>query len=51
MKIADIGDILLFRGKRFAQKITRKVTASKFGKTILRNLIIFNRSHCDGIEV
>ena len=31
-KIADIGDILLFRGKNIGAKITRTFTVSKFGK-------------------
>lgn len=34
LKIADIGDILLFRGKNFGAKITRTFTVSKFGKWI-----------------
>lgn len=32
LKIADIGDILLFRGKNFGAKITRTFTVSNFGK-------------------
>ena len=32
LKIADIGDILLFRGKHIGAKITRSFTSSKFGK-------------------
>jgi hypothetical protein len=31
LKICDIGDILLFRGKHFGAKITRGVTNSTFG--------------------
>jgi len=32
LKICDIGDILLFRGKHIGAKITRGVTNSSFGK-------------------
>jgi hypothetical protein len=31
LKIADTGDILLFRGKALGSKITRTFTASHFG--------------------
>lgn len=41
MKIADIGDILLFRGKNIGAKITRTFTVSKFGKRdiLLQNVL------------
>ena len=32
LKIADTGDILLFRGKALGSKITRTFTSSHFGK-------------------
>jgi hypothetical protein len=33
-KIADTGDILLFRGKAFGSKITRTFTSSHFGNLV-----------------
>lgn len=45
MKVADIGDILLFRGKNIGAKITRSFTLSKFGKSLIA-IILFNLKLC-----
>jgi hypothetical protein len=49
-KIADIGDILLFRGKNIGAKITRTFTVSNFGKELRANNYLF-RSCCHGSKV
>jgi len=48
LKICDIGDILLFRGKHFGAKITRGVTNSTFGNFNIYNFI---RPCCDDPEI